>query len=583
MENMIQLKIDDIAVSVPEGTTVLEAAKLLNINIPTLCYLKDINEIGACRMCLVEIKGARALQASCVYPVAEGIEVYTNSPSVRKTRKANLELILSDHKRECTTCVRSENCELQSLSKDLGIKDVRFEGAHSADGIEEIGSCIVRDESKCIYCKRCIAVCNEVQGIGALGAVGRGFTAKAQPVFGMALDDVNCIKCGQCIINCPVGALSEKPSIDEAWAYINDSDIHAVAIIAPAVRAAIGESFGNPIGTDTTGKMVTAAKRLGFDKVFDVNFAADVTILEEGTELINRIKNNGSLPLITSCSPGWINYCEKFYPDQLSHLSSCKSPQNMNGALLKSHYAQINGIDPKKIKVISVMPCTAKKSENIREQLSVDGLQDVDVVITTREFADMIKQAGIEYNRLGEGDFDEFYGDGTGAAVIFGATGGVMEAALRTALELITGKESEKVDYPEVRGIEGIKEFSVKAGDLTLKAAVVSGGANIKKMMDRIAAGEADYQFVEMMACPGGCVNGGGQPIVSSGVKSELDVRTERAKVLYDRDKNVAKWRKSHENPSVQKLYKDFLGEPNGHLSHKLLHTHYSAQVKYNK
>ena len=580
MEKMINLKINGFDISVPEGTTILEAARTNKIKIPTLCYLKDINEIGACRMCLVEIKGARALQASCVYPVEEGIEVYTNSELVRNTRKTNLELILSDHNRECTSCVRSENCELQSLSKELGISETPFSGDQSGC-ITEINHAIVRDESKCIFCKRCISVCSNIQGIGALAADGRGFTAKARPVFGRSLNEVNCIQCGQCIINCPVGALKERSTTDEVYSYIDDKAKHTIAVIAPAVRAAIGEEFGYEIGTDTTGKMVAAARRLGFDKVFDIDFAADVTILEEGTELIGRVTGGGVLPMITSCSPGWINYCEMFYPEQLANLSTCKSPQGMMGALLKTHYAKTNNLNPEDVRVVSIMPCVAKKTEYIREQLSNNGMKDIDTVITTRELAVMVKGAGIEYTKLEDEDFDEFYGDGSGAAVIFGATGGVMEAALRTAVEVITGKVSEKIDYPETRGTAGIKEFSLAAGDLELKACVVSGGANIKKVMEMVKAGTADYHFIEIMACPGGCVNGGGQPIVCAGTKSEIDIKSLRASVLYNRDSSVEKVRKSHENASVNRLYEEFLGEPNGHLSHELLHTFYEVKPQF--
>lgn len=581
MEKMINFKINDIDVTVPEGTSVLEAARSINIKIPTLCYLKDINEIGACRMCLVEIKGAKALQASCVYPAAEGISVYTDTPRVRKARKANLELILSDHDGDCPTCVRSDNCELQTLCHDLGVSRSKYEGGAKSKSRVELNAAIIRDESKCIYCRRCEAVCRDIQGIGALAPDGRGFDAKIRPVFGKTLDDVNCISCGQCIINCPVGALRERDSTDDVHSFIDDHELYTVAIIAPAVRAAIGELFGHPIGTDTTGKMVAAAKRMGFDKVFDVSFAADVTIMEEGTELIGRIKNGGVLPMLTSCSPGWINFCEKNFPGQLAHLSSCKSPQSMNGALIKSHFAKMNGIDPKQIRVVSIMPCTAKKTEYTREQLEANGLRDIDAVITTREFGRMIKGAGIEYNKLADEQFDSYYGDSTGAAVIFGATGGVMEAAMRTAVEVITGKVSERIDYEEARGVAGIKEFEVKAGDLTLKAAVVSGGANIRRIMDMVAQGTAPYHFIELMACPGGCVNGGGQPIVPASVKAETDIRVERAKVLYNRDAHVLPLRKSHENPSVQKLYAEFLGEPNSHLSHELLHTTYTPQPKY--
>jgi NADP-reducing hydrogenase subunit HndD len=578
---MVNLKINGIDISAKEGDTVLEAARSANIQIPTLCYLKGVNEIGACRMCLVEIKGARALQASCVYPVAEGIEVFTNTKLVRDTRRTNLELILSDHNRECTSCIRSSNCELQALSKDLGVEEVSFQGEISGK-LVEVNDAIVRDESKCVYCKRCIAVCSKVQGVGALGATERGFHAKARPVFGLPLDSVSCISCGQCVINCPVGALKERDSIHMSQSYLDDPEMHAIAVIAPAVRAAIGEEFGYPIGSDVTGKMVAATRRLGFDKVFDVSFSADLTIMEEGTELIGRVTKGGVLPMITSCSPGWINYCEKHFPGQLAHLSSCKSPQGMLGALIKTHYAKVRGIDPDKIKVVSVMPCTAKKTEFARPQLASNGRRDIDEVVTTRELARMIKGAGVAFEELAGEGFDEFYGDSTGAAVIFGSSGGVMEAALRTAVEFISGKPSEKIDYPEAReASKGIREFEIAAGDLVLKGCIVSGGANIKEVMELVASGSAPWHFIEIMACPGGCVNGGGQPIVSSKEKVSKDVRGLRAKVLYTRDSDVLEFRKSHENQSVAKLYSEFLGEPNGHLSHELLHTTYSAKPKY--
>lgn len=581
---MFNVKINGIDVTVPSGTTILEAAKKVNIDIPTLCYLKDINEIGACRMCLVEVKGARALQASCVYPIdRDGIEVFTNSPLVRKTRRVNLELILSDHNRECTSCVRSGNCELQKLANDMGIDEVRYSGAKARHTYDEVSPSIVRDTSKCVYCKRCIAVCNKVQATGALGAVGRGFTAEAAPIFGKALGDVNCMNCGQCIVNCPVGALKEKDSTQEVWDAIADESKYVVVQTAPAVRAALGEEFGFPMGTSVTGKMAAALKRMGFDKVFDTDFGADVTIMEEGTELIDRVTNGGVLPMITSCSPGWIKFCEMNYPDMLDHLSSCKSPQSMLGALIKSHFAEKEGIDPKTIVNVSVMPCTAKKFEVKRPEMGENGLADVDISITTRELARMIKEAGIDFAALPDEDFDEFYGESTGAAVIFGATGGVMEAAARTAVELITGKEAESVDYEPVRGIEGLKRAEVKAGDLTLKIAVAHSGANIRRVMEEIrnGVGVADCHFIEIMACPGGCVNGGGQPIVSSKTKLEKCVPVERAKALYNEDANVLPKRKSHENEGVKRLYDEYLGKPGSHKSHELLHTTYQAKPRY--
>jgi len=579
--NDITFKINGQEITVPEGTTILEAARLKNIDIPTLCYLKGINEIGACRMCLVEIAGAKALQAACVYPVANGIEVLTNSPKVQKARKVNLSLILSDHNRECTTCVRSENCELQALANELDVHDIPFQGEKSGHTIDDLSTSIVRDETKCILCKRCAAVCTKVQAVGVLGAVGRGFTSQVQPVFGKSLAEVGCINCGQCIINCPVGALKEKSNIQDVWDAINDPSKTVIVETAPAVRAALGEEFGYPMGTPVTGKMAAALRRLGFDKVFDTDFGADVTIMEEGTELIGRLTNGGVLPMITSCSPGWIKYIETYYPEAIPNLSSCKSPQNMTGALLKSHYAETNKIDPKDMVVVSVMPCTAKKYEVQREELNVDGNQDVDISITTRELARMIKSSRIMFNRLPDEDFDSYYGDSTGAAVIFGATGGVMEAAVRTVADVLNKKDIKEIDYVAVRGVEGIKKASVQVTpDLTVNVMMAHGGSNLKIVMDQLKAGELkDVHFIELMACPGGCVNGGGQPIVAAKDKMDIDIRVERAKALYTEDANKT-IRKSHQNPSVIRLYEEYLEEPNSHKAHHILHTTYSQKPK---
>ena len=583
--DMLNIKINGQDYQVPKGSTILEAARSNNIHIPTLCYLKGINEVGACRMCLCEIKGGRALVAACVYPCNEGMEVFTNTPLVRDTRRAVLDLILSNHNRECTTCSRSGVCELQKVSEDMGIKEMRFPAQKKEEfTIDEVSPSVVRDGSKCILCGRCVAVCKDVQGLGAMGPTGRGFKKSVDPAFGMSLAESNCINCGQCIVNCPVGALREKDDTDKVWAALADPTKHVVVHSAPSVRAGLGEPFGLPVGTLVAGKLAASLRRLGFDKVFDTNFAADVCIMEEGTELIGRVTKGGVLPLITSCSPGWIKYCEMYYPDLLAHLSSCKSPQGMMGSILKYHYAKQAGVDVKDIFVVSIMPCTAKKYEVKRPELALNGIPDNDVSITTRELARMIKQAGIDFNSLPDEEFDTYYGDYTGAATIFGATGGVMEAAARTAVEVITGKEASAIDYEGVRGVEGVKTAEVKAGDLTLKVMVAHGGANIRTVMDKLRAGELkDVHFIELMACPGGCVNGGGQPIVNAQDKMFRDIRVERAAALYKEDKDVLKLRKSHENPSVQRLYKEFLGEPNSHTAHEYLHTKYSAKPKISK
>ena len=572
---MINLTIDGVKVSVPAGTTVLEAARQANIHIPTLCFLKDINEIGACRMCVVDC-GGRSLAAACVMPASEGMVVKTNTPAVRAARKAVLELILSNHERKCLSCVRSQNCELQALAKELGVDENRYEGVNIEYPLDTFSPSIVRDPNKCILCRRCVSACRNVQKIGAIGAVNRGFKTIIAPAFEKNILETNCIFCGQCITSCPVGALREKDDTDKVWAAIADPDKFVVVQPAPAVRVALGEEFGMEIGTRVTGKMTQALKRLGFDKVFDTDFGADLTIMEEATELLSRIKNGGALPMFTSCSPGWVKYLEHNFPEMIPNMSTCKSPMEMEGAIIKSYYAEKAGIDPEKIFVVAVMPCTSKKYEAQRPEMEVNGLRSVDVSITTRELARMIKEARIDFVKLPDEEvFDELVSESTGAAPIFGATGGVMEAALRTAADVLEGKSIEEVKYEAVRGLEGIKEATVVLGGVELKAAVAHSTGAAKELIKRIKSGEATYHFVEVMACPGGCVNGGGQPIVSAFKRMEVDQRAARAAGLYAEDEAKV-LRKSHENPDIKKLYEEFLGEPNGHKSHELLHTHYT-------
>ena len=571
---MVHLKINNIPVEVKEGSTILEAAKAAGINIPTLCYLKEINEIGACRVCVVEVKGARSLVAACVYPVNEGMEVFTNTEKVRKSRKTTLELLLSDHKKECLSCDRSTNCELQKLSYEYGCDENRFKGEKAKYEEDTSTSYLVRDNEKCILCRRCVAVCKKVQEVAVIAPARRGFNTHIACAFESDLADAPCVACGQCVAVCPTGALHEREEIDNVRDAINDPEKVVVVAAAPAVRAAIGEEFGYPIGTNTEGKMFTAMRMLGFDKVFDVNFGADLTIMEEANELIHRVKEGGTLPMFTSCSPGWIRFVEYYYPELIPNLSSCKSPMQMFGATVKTYWAQKENIDPKNIYVVGVMPCTAKKFERTRENENASGYPDVDAVLTTRELAKMIKNSGILYNELPDGTFDNPLGEFTGAGVIFGATGGVMEAALRTAAETITGKPLDKVDFKEVRGIKGIKEASYDLNGVKVKVAVASGLTNAKALCEKIRKGECDYTFVEVMCCPGGCVNGGGQPIQSAYTRRQVDLRSKRAKALYDEDKK-ADIRKSHENPAIQKLYKDFFGEPGSHKAHEILHTSY--------
>ncbi len=577
---MVNLKINGQAVSVPAGYTVLEAAREVGIDIPTLCYLKDVSQTGSCRMCVVEIVGARALQAACVYPVSEGLEVLTHSPSVRKARKSTLELLLSNHDRKCLTCTRNQKCELQALADELGVDGIRYEGEVIHYDIDDLSPSIVRDNNKCVLCRRCINVCKNIQTVGAIDTMERGFKTHIGCAFNMPLSESACVNCGQCIAVCPVGALREKDNTEKVFDAIADKDKYVIVQTAPAVRAAIGEEFGYEIGTPTTGKMAAALRRLGFDKVFDTDTGADLTIMEEGTELLDRIQNGGKLPLITSCSPGWIKFCEHNFPDFLDNLSSCKSPHQMFGAVLKSYYAQKNNIDPEKIVVVSVMPCVAKKFESDREEMQAGGLRDVDIVISTRELAKMIKQSGIKYELLPDEKFDAPFEEATGAGVIFGATGGVMEAALRTVAEILEGKSLDKIEYEEVRGTKGIKEATLNIAGKDIRIAVAHGLGNARKLLESIRSGEKQYEFIEIMACPGGCVTGGGQPICSAKTYMDIDVKKERARALYAEDEDAA-IRKSHENPDIKLLYSEFFEKPGSHKSHELLHTHYKKRNKF--
>ena len=580
-EEIINFKIDGIEAKAKKGTTILEAARQNGIDIPTLCFLKDINEVGDCRMCIVEVEGRKGFATSCIQKVEEGMVVKTHSPEVLEARKAILELILSNHHKDCLTCTRSGNCELQNLCIQFNIQKINYEGEMTEHKIDDKSPAIVRDFNKCILCRRCVATCKNVQEIGAIDCINRGFNSCISTTYDCSLNDVDCTFCGQCIESCPTGALREKEYIDDVWKKLKDDESYVVVQTAPAVRVALGEEFAMPIGTNVKGKMVTALKYLGFNKVFDTNTGADLTIMEEANEFIERLTKGGTLPMITSCSPGWVRFAEKNYPDLLDHLSSCKSPHQMFGAIIKSYFAQKYNVEPSKIVTVSIMPCIAKKYEASREEMEVDTLRDVDYVLTTRELARMIRQANINFNALEDGDFDIPMGDASGAGAIFGTTGGVMEAAIRTAVDTLEGKSLEKVEYEAVRGEKEIKEATLQIAGKEIKIAVASGLANARKIMEQIKQGKCEYQFVEIMACPGGCVMGGGQPIKNSRTRAAVDVRKLRADALYDIDeKSVI--RKSHENPVMQELYKEFLKEPGSEIAHKYLHTHYTKKEKYN-
>lgn len=579
---MVNIKINGVEVSVEEGTTILEACRNNGVKIPTLCWLKEINEIGACRICVVEMTGARSLVASCVYPLSkfdEGKNILTHSPAVLESRKTTLQLLLSNHKKKCLSCARSGNCELQELCRELGVDDENaFEGVTNEYEIDDSAAHMYRDNNKCIHCRRCIAACEKTQGIGVIGANNRGFNTYIGSAFDMPLAETACVSCGQCIAVCPTGALSEKDDTDKVWEALADPEKVVVVQTAPAVRASIGEAFGYKMGTPVEGKLAASLKKLGFDAVFDTNFGADLTIMEESNELIERITSGGVLPMITSCSPGWIRFCENYYPEFIPNLSTCKSPQQMNGAMTKSYWAKKMNIDPEKIVSVSVMPCTAKKFEIGRENQGNNGLADVDISITTRELVKMINKAGIRFTELEDAQFDSPLGNGTGAAVIFGATGGVMEAALRTAVWKLTGENDDSpIEFKEVRGVEGIKTATYNVAGMDVTVAVASGLSNARALLEKVKGGEIKAQFIEIMACPGGCVNGGGQVIVPADVRNFTDIRAERAKALYSLDEGHKVSRKSHESADVKQAYAEFLGQPGSHTAHELLHTTYKA------
>ena len=580
-KEMVNLTIDNQKITVPKGTTILNAAKKAGIDIPTLCFLKDINEVGDCRMCIVEVEGRKGFATSCIQTVEEGMVVHTHTPNVLEARHVILDLIISNHAKDCLTCTRSGNCELQALATKFNVLNIEFEGERTEHKIDDLSPSIVRDFNKCILCRRCVAACKNVQKIGAIDCINRGFESCISTVGDHSLNDVNCTFCGQCIEACPTGALHEKETINDVWVKLKDPETTVIVQTAPAVRVALGEEFGMPIGTNVVGKMVTALKRLGFDRVFDTNTGADLTIMEEANEFIERFTKNDNLPMITSCSPGWVKYIEMNYPELLPHLSSCKSPHEMFGAILKTYYAKREGLNPEKIYVVSVMPCIAKKFERQRPEMMEDNLYDVDNVITTRELARMIKQANIEFEKLEDSNFDSPMGEASGAGAIFGTTGGVMEAALRTAQDTLTGKDLPKIDFEQARGGDGIKRATINIAGKDINVVAASGLANAKTILEEIKSGKANYQFVEIMACPGGCIMGGGQPIKSSKVRAEVDVRKLRADALYTIDERSIV-RKSHENPVMKKLYKDFLEKPGSEMAERLLHTTYTKREKYN-
>ena len=572
---MVNLTINGKQIQAEQGAAILEAARAAGVYIPTLCYHPELRPEGACRLCMVEASGARTLVASCVYPVSEGMVVKTNTEKVREARKTVVELLLANHPKDCLCCQKSGDCELQKIAADLGLRKIRFEGGETkAHTIDCSNPSLVRDQEKCILCGRCIRICRDVQGMNVYSFAGRGFNTIVSTAFEHDLKDAACTYCGQCASVCPTGAIVEKDDTDQVWRAINDEDKVVIVQTAPSVRVALGEELGIPAGSIVTGKMVAALRSLGFDKVFDTNFSADLTIMEEGHEFLDRLQNGGVLPMITSCSPGWVNMIELKYPELLPHLSTAKSPQQMFGAVAKTYYAEKAGIDPAKIVSVSVMPCTAKKAEAQREEMCDSGYRDVDIVITTRELGRMIREAGIDFASLPEENFDSPLGIGTGAGAIFGNTGGVMEAALRTVADVVSGEDLPKLEYEEVRGMEETREATVTVAGKEIKVAVVNTLGSARKMLERIKAGTADYQFIEVMACPGGCIGGGGQP-----VPVNREIRQKRREALFDCDR-MSELRKSHENPEIKALYDNWLGKPLGEKAHHLLHTHYSSKVR---
>ena len=574
-EDKVTLIIDGKTVTTKKNNSILTAAREAGIYIPTLCYHPDLRAEGACRLCVVEASTARTLVASCVYPVSEGMVVKTNTPKVRATRKLIIELLLASHPKDCLSCQKSMHCELQHIATTLGVTTNRFLGGEMKyHTIDDSNPSLVRDQEKCILCGRCIRVCSEVQGMNVYSFANRGYHTIVSTAFEQGLEQVSCALCGQCSVVCPTGAIVERNDVNKVWNAIDDERKYVVVQTAPSVRVALGEELGLPAGSIVTGKMAAALRRLGFDKVFDTNFGADLTIMEEGHEFIHRLTKGGVLPMVTSCSPGWVNLMEQRYPDLIPHLSTAKSPQGMFGAIAKTYFAEKAGIDPASIVSVSVMPCTAKKAEAQRPQLADSGFRDIDIVLTTRELGRMIREAGIDFTNLPEEQFDSPLGEGTGAAVIFGTTGGVMEAALRTVVEVVTKKPLAKIDFDEVRGLDSVREATLDVAGTKVKVAVVHTLKAARAMMDRVRAGTADYQFIEVMACPGGCIGGGGQP-----VPVDWDIRKKRRAALFTADE-ASVLRKSHENPEIITLYKEFLGEPLGEKAHKLLHTHYSAQEK---